>query len=466
MFLATTLNIVCLCSHQFFRMSVEQSGLAGIRDAAVLVESKDGFPAIYKIEQKVIATGRGVRKVLAGKENSEAKTKRDLNILIVGANGSGKTTLLNGFANYLYSVKFEDPFRYKLVLDTDEAGHTDFVTGYRFDWQPWFPIPYNVVLIDTPGFGYERGPKADEATVKKIEELFESETVGIDSLRAVALVAQANICRLTCVDKYVFDRVQGLFGNDIANNFAVMGTFADAVGDRHVSRAKNAMEKAGIPVREFYRFNNCALFCQNKSGDDNEDEDEDDDLDKTYWKILTTSYRRFFNAIVKFPETSLTRSRDVLQRRQGLSDTLGRLKVKIDEAINILAGQRELKGLLEKYEKEDYVRVKDRKIDIEKSLQRLKDRWDQAWQKAYDYLKEYQASLSELRAIALVSETRWSEVDYLMELIRWEEKRKPDGWEDRKRFCEQALELAKLGTEVAKTTDLKALLSRWFKRLS
>ena len=345
-------------------MSVPVTRPTTVMAGATLVESKDGFPAIYKIQQTVLSESKPkagvgcVRKVLVGQENPEARRKRDLNVLIVGATGSGKTTLLNGFANYLHCVKFEDTFRYKLVVESDEGGpkrtgnqahsQTDSVTAYRFDWQPWFPVPYNVVLVDTPGFGDTRGVEVDEATVKKIEELFRSKTTGIDSLRAVAFVVPASTARLSVKERYIFESVQSLFGNDVKDNFAIMATFADT----NTGPVKNAVKEASIEIREFFRFNNCALFCPNTSNDVDDEEEDGEDLNKGFWKILCTSYRRFFSAVQKFPEISLTKSRDVLQRRQGLKDTLDLLNRKIQEAVDMQSEQMELKKLLEKHEHE------------------------------------------------------------------------------------------------------------------
>jgi ABC-type nitrate/sulfonate/bicarbonate transport system ATPase subunit len=46
---------------------------------------------------------------------------REKTIMLVGATGSGKSTLIDGFANYLFDVNWDDPFRFTLVdLEREE----------------------------------------------------------------------------------------------------------------------------------------------------------------------------------------------------------------------------------------------------------------------------------------------------------------------------------------------------------
>merc|ERR1712096_8725 len=43
--------------------------------------------------------------------------KKNRTILMIGSTGSGKTTLLNSMMNFLWGVKFDDVFRYKLIFE-------------------------------------------------------------------------------------------------------------------------------------------------------------------------------------------------------------------------------------------------------------------------------------------------------------------------------------------------------------
>ena len=40
--------------------------------------------------------------------------------MLVGATGTGKSTLVDGIINYILGVKFEDPFRFKMVVLEEE----------------------------------------------------------------------------------------------------------------------------------------------------------------------------------------------------------------------------------------------------------------------------------------------------------------------------------------------------------
>ena len=47
---------------------------------------------------------------------TEEQNTKSINIILFGENGSGKYTLLNSLVNAIMRVKFEDPFRYKIII--------------------------------------------------------------------------------------------------------------------------------------------------------------------------------------------------------------------------------------------------------------------------------------------------------------------------------------------------------------
>lgn len=56
--------------------------------------------------------------------NQEKKVD-EKTIMLVGATGSGKSTLVDGIVNYVLGVRFNDPFRFKLVQLEEEEQKVD-----------------------------------------------------------------------------------------------------------------------------------------------------------------------------------------------------------------------------------------------------------------------------------------------------------------------------------------------------
>ena len=153
--------------------------------------------------------------------------KKAIKIMVVGQTGSGKTTLLNSFINYLLGTQFEDNFRYKIIHEDfgpdrkQDESQTSEVASYFIEAHNGNP---SIVIIDTPGFGDTRGIKQDIAITKQISDFF------IDSLseiNALCFVCQSANARLTTNQKYVFNSIFNLFGDDVKENFICMLTFCD-----------------------------------------------------------------------------------------------------------------------------------------------------------------------------------------------------------------------------------------------
>ena len=161
---------------------------------------------------------------------TEDPMKRYYTLLVIGATGTGKTTLLDAFANCLCDQQYTDHWRWKLVDESRmQAKHgsqsqTEEITYYHItDLRP-NRSPCHVKIIDTPGFGDTSGMAADEAIIKKFEHLFKNE---VQELDCVLLVVKAGESRWTDSNRYVYDRIQEMFGKDAESRFVLMCTFAD-----------------------------------------------------------------------------------------------------------------------------------------------------------------------------------------------------------------------------------------------
>ncbi|KAE8290489.1 hypothetical protein D5F01_LYC10064 [Larimichthys crocea] len=280
--------------------------------------------------------------------------------MVLGATGAGKSTLINGMMNYILGVKWEDSFRYKLVDErqTNSQAHsqTSAVTVYKINHQDGFKIDHSLTIVDTPGFGDTRGIERDREIVEQLHNLFTAKH-GVREIDTVCFVAQAALARLTPTQKYVFDSVLSIFGKDVAENIRVLVTFAD--GQRPpVLEAINASgvpcpkTKDGLPVH--FKFNNSALFADNKSsaaGSMSED-DEDGGFDQMFWNMGTKSMKKFFAALNLMKTKSLTMTKEVLRERQQLENTVENLQIQVKVGLAKLEETKETKEKLKEHEAE------------------------------------------------------------------------------------------------------------------
>ncbi|CAL8238499.1 unnamed protein product, partial [Lota lota] len=254
--------------------------------------------------------------------------KKNRTIMVLGATGAGKSTLVNRMINYILGVTWEDTFRFKLVDEgtakSQAHSQTSEVTVYKLNHREGFQIDYSLTIVDTPGFGDTRGIERDRMIISQLEMLFSAE-LGVSEIDAICFVAQASLARLTPTQKYVFDSMLSIFGKDVAENIRILVTFADgqrppvleAINESGVPCPKS---KGGLPIH--FKFNNSALFADNKGpgandeGDDNDDDEEGGGgFDKMFWEMGTNSMKRFFSALNIIDTKSLTLTKEVLRQR-------------------------------------------------------------------------------------------------------------------------------------------------------
>ena len=88
---------------------------------------------------------------------TKEQDEKAISFMVVGETGNGKTTLLNSLINYILGVKFEDKFRYKIIvenLSSQSMSQTDEVSIYYIASHKNYPP---LKIIDTAGFGDTRG---------------------------------------------------------------------------------------------------------------------------------------------------------------------------------------------------------------------------------------------------------------------------------------------------------------------
>ncbi|XP_031148257.1 uncharacterized protein si:ch73-170d6.2 [Sander lucioperca] len=327
------------------------------KEKSTLLKPKIGPLPVYVVPLKEEQINvDGCKRFSLGKES---KLKSNRTIMVLGATGAGKSTLINGMINYILGVKWEDSYRFKLVdegqLKSQAESQTSEVTVYKIYHQEGFEIDCSLTIVDTPGFGDTRGIKRDQMITEQLRNLFSADC-GVSEIDAVCFVAQAALARLTPSQKYVFDSVLSIFGKDVAENLRVLVTFADGQ-QPPVLEAINASgvpcpkTKGGLPVH--FKFNNSALFADNKSSaaDSGDDEDEGG-FDQMFWNMGIKSMKRFFVALNVIETKSLKMTKEVLRERKQLENSVENVQEQVKVGLAKLEEIKETTGKLKEHEGE------------------------------------------------------------------------------------------------------------------
>ena len=330
---------------------------------------------VYQLPRRVLKEDQAHRISIVEVGRTDGSTinasgDKERVLMVVGATGAGKTTLINGMANYIYGVRWESDFRFRLV---QAKSQTTWITAYKFHREPQSPLAYDLMIIDTPGFGDTQGIERDKQITAQIKELFSRQGEnGIDHIDGIGFVAQASLARLTHSQKYIFDAILSIFGRDIGENFFVMCTFVD----RHKPPILAAMEEAKLPTfdkldKSFFCFNNSALFALNHSKE--EIDKVSLEFDNFFWKMGMQSLDVFFKRLNQMNCRSLKLTKQVLDERERLEALIQGLQPKIRVGLSKMDELRQEERVLKQHETDikankDYayevVLDKQRKVDL------------------------------------------------------------------------------------------------------
>ncbi|XP_030260009.1 uncharacterized protein LOC115573380 isoform X2 [Sparus aurata] len=317
-----------------------------VKGNSKLLENQPGPLPVYKVplveETRSVTGGR-----CFSFGNESAKHNRT--IMVLGATGAGKSTLINGLINYILGVEWEDSYRFELVDEDPSKSQAEIqtsdVTVYKINHREGFKIDYSLTIIDTPGFGDTRGIERDMEITEQLHNLFTDER-GVSEIDAVCFVAQASLARLTPSQKYVFDSVLSIFGKDVAENIRVLVIFADGKRPEVLEAIKASgvpcpTTEDGLPVH--FKFNNSALFADNKSSEGGSMKDEDGGFDQMFWNMGTRSMNKFFVALNVIETKSLKLTKEVLREREGLENSVEKVKFGLAKLVEIKETSEKLK---------------------------------------------------------------------------------------------------------------------------
>lgn len=219
-------------------------------------------------------------------------------------------------------------------------------------------LQYSLNIIDTPGFGDTRGIERDQATIDQIRQLFsETGAKGVLDLDAVCFVVKAPDARLTVSQKYIFSSIMSLFGKDIESNICTLITFADGAEPPVIA----CLKAADLPYGLTFRFNNSALFAENKNIPSTS-------LSPTFWKMGCNSFQFFFDKISHFETRSLSQTKAVLREREQLKTILSAILPQVKAGLTKLSELRDELEIFKKH-KDDIENNKDFEYEVEETKQ-------------------------------------------------------------------------------------------------
>jgi len=253
--------------------------------------------------------------------NSNIKT-----FVVLGETGSGKTTLIDALSNYIMGVQLNDPFRYIVVNETHlkkmkkaSESQTDDVTIYQMEG-----VGGKVRIIDTPGFGDTRGIEMDELITKKLADLFQNK---LESLDYILFVVKSTETRLTDRAKWIFHKMQELFGVDMKKNILIMATFCDG----GAPNCLQAIQHANIPFSKLFLFNNSAIFTSPFDGTGNGGSQFGMSTQtKRFWAMGMESFKTFMDYLKHSVPVSLSQTKEVIKHREAIELTIKNTQVNIE----------------------------------------------------------------------------------------------------------------------------------------
>jgi len=312
---------------------------------------------------------RGSQKVISTGNNKI--------VMVVGQTGAGKTTFLNSMVNYIYNVQYEDKFRLKLIIEQEKKGgqavsQTDVVSAYFIKKPKGSNIPYDLTVVDTPGFGDTRGIEQDKKIVANIKAFFENV---LDSIDAICFVVKATETRLTGSQNYIFNSVLNLWGKDVKDNIFILMTFADAEEPPVLDAIK---QQGAVADCKYFKLNNSVYKKDPKMTSSNKKDPKAKQaqiFDKMFWEMGTMCFDSLFEGLNSVQTKSVAHSRAVLKERSRITTQIELMSAELDVA---LSEQQEL----EKQKRW----IKDNEKDLDNYKEKV------YYETVYDNKKEYQSS--------------------------------------------------------------------------
>ena len=316
------------------------------------------------------------------KQKKSDNKEYSVTILFVGQSGAGKSTVINAYVNFLLGVYYDQPCRYKIVVENNKKSkdvtksQTDDVTIYYIR-SPLYPgIVFK--LIDTPGFADTENKKTeskleessvDKKHLSKFEEFFNTkfseEENGV--INGICFVVKSSENRVTNFQKLIISSLLNLFGKNAGSNFLALMTHADT----NKPKAVDVMTKEIVEFRKKEENKEKWYWCVSSI---------------KYFEILQTkadsgafednitAFISFTKTIIDFPAVDMT----LTKKNLFLKKTLNVLKKTIkEEYLTILLRKYDLLNTSAKNLGEQMKKCDEKKAELQKKLDEIKKKTDE-----------------------------------------------------------------------------------------
>lgn len=281
-------------------------------------KSIDGPTMKYILNPTDLTNGDLLRRERVGQTNEDKPRKI---IVMVGETGTGKSTLINAMINYIMGIRWEHKMWLEVIeIPEDQTeSQTKAMTVYEVNAPR---SPFDLTVIDTPGFGGTEGFDKDKRISEALQQLFRSKD-GIHEIHAVCLVLKGSDVRLHERQRYILDEILSLFGKDIEKHILLLFTHQEKLNlpKRMLNFIKESFSKY-VKNYEYvsFTFNN----CQSEYFDE-----EDRESYKTSWNNGVENLSKFFDYVNEINPKSLHMTEGVLRARKQLDASVGNLRDRI-----------------------------------------------------------------------------------------------------------------------------------------
>ncbi len=164
-------------------------------------------------------------------------------------------------------------------------------------------------------------------------------------MNAVGFTVQSALVRLTPSQKYIFESILAIFGNDVRDNIRFLVTFTDGPTPPVLEAIKEAkiahqLDAHGQP--QHHRFNNSGFLTSNEK-------DGDSDFSEMFWKMGVKSFDSFFSGLTSMKTISLTLTNEVLEERKHISVSIEGLTLTVRKQLTKMEELRKTKQMIENH---------------------------------------------------------------------------------------------------------------------